>query len=247
MKQMVRYQLGWMVLFSAFSFAVHAQEDSTQQLTFDQIYLAAEKEYGLHQELTSGLVPPGKDPDAIGHPYFMDYYSNQGRMTYRGKKYVDLNLRFDIFHQELLLIYPHKGREYKVWIHKEFLSEFTVENKRFIHQSPGSQGEQRFYQVLGKGIPVQVLYYREKGLSKVNSGDSEKSLYEERKDSFVLLENKMHEYKGNRSFTGLFSPDLSKDIKSYLRKHSVKVKNATDPEMEGLLEHISTLLPVEKR
>lgn len=247
MKYLIRYYLIWMVLLSAASCALNAQVDPSHQALFNQIYSAAEREYGMHQELTKGVLLVSKNQDAIGHPYYLDYYTNQGSVIYRGKQYANLNLRYDIFDQQLLHIYLHDGIEYKHWLHKEFIAEFIVENKRFIHGILGGAMEPRFYQVIGEDLPVKVLYFWEKSLTKVNAGNSEKSMFEERKESYILLENELVSFKGNRSFAGRFPLDINKAIKNHIRKHSMKVKNASDAEMELLVEYINTLLSGENQ
>jgi hypothetical protein len=74
---MVRYYLSWIALLSAASYALNAQADSSQQVIFNQIYSAAERAYGMNQELMNGVLPETKNRDAIGHPYFLDYYTDQ--------------------------------------------------------------------------------------------------------------------------------------------------------------------------
>lgn len=238
---MIRSCLSCIFFLLAVNQALHAQVDSTQEAVFKQVYAAAEREYGMHQELLNGALPPARLQDAIGHPYHLDYFSNQGSVSYRGKQYSRLNLRYDVFDQEVLLIYPHGGEEYQVWLHKEYIAEFSIENKRFVHESLGSFQAPRFYQVIGEGLPVKVLYHWEKGLRRVNAGNTEKSIFEEQKESYIFRDHELLSFTGNRSFTGSFPPEFNKAIKKYLREHSTKVKNATDAEMERLVEYVNTL------
>jgi hypothetical protein len=231
-----------MLFLFATTQALHGQSDSVQEAVFKQIYAAAEREYGMHQELLNGALPPARLQDAIGHPYHLDYFSNQGSVTYRGKQYSNLNLRYDVFDQEVLLSYPHGGEEYQVCLHKEYITEFTIENKRFVHKSLGSFEKPRFYQVIGEGLPVKVLYHWEKGLRRVNAGNAEKSMFEEQKESYVFLDQELLSFTGNRSFAGSFPPDFNKAVKRHLREHSTKVKNASDAEMERLVEYLNTLI-----
>jgi len=240
---MVRNFLIWIALLSAATYALNAQADSSQQVIFNQIYSAAERAYGMNQELVNGVLPESKNRDAIGHPYFLDYYTDQGSVIYRGKQYANLSLRYDIYDQQLLLIYLHDEVEYQLWLHKEFITEFSVEKKRFIHEALGAFKEPRFYQVIGEELPVKVLYHWEKGLTKVNAGNSEKSMFEQRKECYILFDNELVDFKGNRSFTGRFPSRFNKSIKKYLRKNSTKVKRASDTEMELLVEYINTLSP----
>jgi hypothetical protein len=221
--------------------AVHAQEDSTEQVLFSQIYLAAEEAYGVHQELLNGLLFESKNQEASGHPYFLDYYSNQGSVIYGGKQYSNLNLRYDIYDQELLLIYPIKQLEYKLYLRKELITGFKVENKTFTKESFPGNKEAKYHQVFGKDLPIKILYFREKSLSKLYANNSDDKKYSERRETYILIDNELLSYKGNRSLAHQFSSDHEKAIKQYLRLHKIKVKLADDEEMERLLNFIHSI------
>ncbi len=48
----------------------------------------------------------------------------------------------------------------------------------------------------------------------------------EQKETFILFNNKLLSFKGNRSFTRKFSSKSKTAIKKYLRKNKIKVKHA---------------------
>jgi hypothetical protein len=221
--------------------AIDAQVDSSQQLLFNQIFSAAEKEYGIDQELINGFLIEDKNQDAIGHPYLLNYNSYQGSLIYRGKQYSDLLLRYDIFDQRVLLIYLYNDIEYKLHLHKEFITEFNIGNKKFINEAFGAHEDEKFYQVIGEDFPIKILRFWEKGLSNIYANNSDTKMYSEKKETFILFNNKMLSFKGNRSFTQKFSSNSKTAIRKYLRKNNTKVRNAKDDEMGLLIEFINTL------
>jgi len=237
---MIRAFLIWTVFLLLTTNAVNGQLDSSQFL-FNQLYLAAEEEYGIHQELLNGLLFESKNQEAIGHPYFLDYYSNQGSVIYRGKRYSNLNLRYDIYDQQLLLIYPVKQAEYKLYLQKELITGFKVENKTFEKKSFAANEESKYYQVFGEDLPTKILYYWEKGLSKLYANNSDDKMFSEQRETYILLHGELHSFSGNRSFVRKFSSELAKAIKQYLRLNNLKVKLADDEEMERLLEFIHSI------
>jgi len=221
---------------------VNAQVDSSQQFLFNQIYSAAEKEYGINQELINGILFENKNPNAIGHPYFLDYYSNTGTVIYRGQHYSNLNLRYDIYDQQVLLIYLFNKIEYKLHLHNEFITEFTIENKKFIKKAFGANEVAKFYQVIGEDLPIKMLYFWGKNLSNIYINNPDIKIFTSmQKETFILFNNELVSFNGNRSFTGKF-PSVSKTaIKKYFRMNETKVKLANDYEMELLIEFINTL------
>ena len=61
------------------------------------------------------------------------------------------------------------------------------------------------------------------------------------KESFILLNDELYSYKGNRTFANRFSSKPKAAIKEYFRKNKIKVLLASDNEMELLIEFINSL------
>ena len=220
---------------------INAQEDSSQQVLFNRIYSAAETEYGIHQELLNGILFEEKNQDAIGHPYLLNYFSNQGRLIYRGKQYSNLFLRYDIYDQQVLLIYPYNNIKYKLYLPKEFITGFTIGNKKFINEAYGTDEDAKFYQLIGEDLPIKVFRYWKKGLTNRYANNSGTKMFSENKETYILLNNELHAFKGNRSFTRRFSSNSRTAIRKYFRKNKTRVKHADDDEMEQLVEFINTM------
>ena len=221
--------------------ALTAQVDSSQFLLFRQIYSAAEREYGIDQELMNGFLMEVKNQNATGHPYLLDYYSNEGSLIYRGKHYSNLFLRYDIYDQEVLLIYRADSTEYKLHLHKEFITEFTVGKKKFIKETFGTRNEARFYQVIGEDLPVKLVRFRQKGLTNIYANNSDSKRYSENNKTYILLHDDLIEVNGNRSFTRNFSSTGKTAIRKYFRENNIRINQATDYEMEELIAYINTL------
>ena len=238
---MIKYFFCLMLCMGFANCTLDAQADSSQHLIFSQLYSSAEEEYGVDQELMNGFLFEDINEDASGHPYFLDYFSNQGSMIYRGKPYSNLVLRYNIFDQKLLLVYTFDNVQYKLYPHEEFISEFSIGNKTFIHKAFGVNEEAKFYQVLGEDLPVKILRYWEKSLTNLYANNSESKMYTERAEAFILSDNTLLGYTGNSSFTRNFPPEKKAAIKKYLRKNKIKVMYAEDKEMRGLIEFIHSL------
>lgn len=222
--------------------AVNAQVDSSQQLVFKQIFSAAEKEYGIDQGLVNGPLFENENQTINGIPFLLNYYTNQGNVVYRGKQYSNLNVRYDIYNQQLLLIYIFDNVEYKLHLQKEFITEFNIENRTFIHEAFGAEEDGKFYQVIGKDFPIRMLYFWQKGLSNVYVNNPDIKMFSpKQKETFILRDNKLISFNGNASFTNQFSSKSKAPIKKYLRQNNTKVKQANDSEMERLIEFINTL------
>ena len=100
----------------------------------------------------------------------------------------------------------------------------------------------KFYQVIGEDLPIKILYFWEKDLSNLYANNPDIKVFSpEQKETFILLNNKLVSFNGNRSFTRKFSSKRKTAIKEYFRKNKIKVKLASDHEMERLIEFINSL------
>ena len=237
---MIRNYYRLTFLFLLANHALYAQTDSMQQSLFNQIYAAAEQAYGIDQELINGPLFENSNQDVTGIPYLLNYYTDQGSLIYRGKQYSNQNLRYDLYHQQLLLIYLFDEVEYKLHLQKEFVTEFKIEDKKFINEAFGTKGDGKFYQVIGEDFPIRILYYWQKGLNNVTVNNPDKKTYSpEQKETFILINNSLESFNGNRSFTRKLASKRKPAIKEYLRKNHMRVKHASDNEMKLLIEFIN--------
>ena len=61
------------------------------------------------------------------------------------------------------------------------------------------------------------------------------------KKSFLVIDGAFFPYKSNGSFIKVFSADLQKPIKQFMRQEKIKVKTASDSQMRHLVEYCNAL------
>ena len=239
---MVRIFLILLVLLFIAGSGVNGQENNARELAFNQLYTAAETEYGIHQELVHGFLYEDKNPGVLGHPFLLDYYSNQGSVVYRGTYYANLSLRYDIHDQQLILIYPFDGVEYTLLLEKAFVNQFTIENKKFKKGAFGSEDDERYYQVIGDDSPAKMLLYWKKGIANVNVNNPDIKRYTlNPKETYLLFENERVGFSGNRSLIRAFASHKKAAVRDYIRRNKMRIKQVTDSELEQLIAFINTL------
>jgi hypothetical protein len=206
-----------------------------------QATLKYDKAYGLNQTLCNGkkynyFLPPGTK----GHQYLLspDYFT--GTVTLKGKCFWDVALNYDILNQQLLLQYEvEPGAWNIIEVSKAWLSGFSLGNRNFelldLQQAPC------FYQVLGEG-PVRILYYWRKNLKlEVAIGSSDYIFSPPIRDSYVLINGQLRQYRSKRSLISIFGPDHRQEIKNYLRRNKIKVNKSSDQKMAELINFIGNI------
>lgn len=236
------FLISTILLSSFFNTGINAQNDISQPTLFNNIYSAAELEYGIDQELVNGVLFENFYLPIVGHPYFLvDTFLNGG-MVYRGKQYSDLLLKYDLYDQQLLVNYVLNDFQIIFYLPTEFISEFNIENKKFVkHSFPGEETD-RFYQIVGKDYPVKILYLFEKIRTKTYkyfSPSYEFSVV--MKSSFLLINSNLVGYNRNGSFVSKFPKQDHKLIKTFIRKNKISVKNSSDNEIYSLIKYCNSL------
>lgn len=236
------FLLSTVLLSSFFNTEINAQTDSSQQILFNQIYLAAELEYGIDQELVNGVLFENIYLYAIGHPYFLADSFNNGRVVYHRKLYPDLLLKYDLYDQQVIVNYTSSDMQVIFILPKKFISEFNIGNKKFVKRSVPGKEDDRIYQSIGEVYPVEILYTWEK--IRTNSYHNFLPSYEfgeDKKSSFLLINSNLLAYNRNGSFVSKFPEKNQKLIKKYIRENRIRVKHSTDSEMESLIRYCNSL------
>jgi hypothetical protein len=61
------------------------------------------------------------------------------------------------------------------------------------------------------------------------------------KTPFLLIHNELVGFRGNRSFINIFPSQKKSAIREYFRENKLKLKEATDQEMEQLVSFINSM------
>jgi hypothetical protein len=141
----------------------------------------------------------------------------------------------------VLLIYAFNNVEYKLHLHREYITGFTIGNKKFIKEVVAAPEDAKFFQVIGEDHQIKILRFWEKGLTNIYTNNSDTKMFRARNESFILLNDKRLGFKSNRSFTRTFSPESRTAVRKYLRMNKINVKYAGDREIGQLVEFINTL------
>jgi len=212
-------------------------------LSFSQVIKEShDPVYGFDPLLYNGrvyqfYVAPGTG----GTQYLFDKFDTLGSLTLRGVTYNNLTLNYDIYNQLIILKYKNTVGSYSLieisqaWLEKSSMSGCNFENVTNV-----SSGKS-IYQVIGNGAD-KIMYYRNKELLIDNLGGSMNHYFSDtRKQMFVLTNNQLKPFKKRKDFIKAFSPSRQALIKTYIRKHNINLKTASDFNMTDLINYCNTL------
>lgn len=209
---------------------------------WNELYQSVKNEYGFDQLLVNGVCFEDYYQGSIGHPFLFEDQFVKGSMEFRGRTYKGLDLKYDIYKQQVVVFVTQDNSNIWIMPPKEFISSFSLGDHLFKEYT--FQGISRFYQVIIDSENLKCLYY----WSKIRYDSDHQKIYNssrftdgERK-SYLLIGKSLEKYNDNQSFVNLFPREHQLQIKQYLKSNKIKVNNSSDFEMAKLLSFCETLL-----
>lgn len=180
-------------------------------------------------------------PSAEGHPFLDEDRFYQGNVVINKQLYRDVEIKYDICNQEIILQYQYfSGGTDKIILVKEFIDEFVM-NGRLFRKYTFPENVPSFYQVVSKGN-IYCLNYWKKDLLKGSSVQNFYKYSPELKFSYLVIDNKLRSFKGRSSFVKLFPPEYQKDIMQFLKSNKIGIRDADEITIRQLMTHCNELI-----
>jgi len=194
--------------------------------------------YGPDYNLINGVKYLYLYSDIEGHPFFGEDQFYKGSLVIANREYQDVYLKYEIYNQNIILQYsPFSGGTDQILLKNEDIHEFKIDGKLFRKYSFSETGT-RFYQVVTSG-KTYCLYYWEKILNY--STLSAFNFSNQKKESFLVKNGKPYSFRNRRKFRKLFPVQYQKEIKQFIRKNKIRLKNESDSNIRHLLEFCNQL------
>jgi hypothetical protein len=206
--------------------------DDERQLEedFTTIYKMATEKMDASCLLLNGIYYENPYFNAEGHPFLNDGGFHTGSIVYRNRRYEGIRMKYDIFHQQIVINPRPEEPLLMILLSNEFISEFWLEGLHFRKDPDGGPGgsylqvvwEEEQVRCYSSWYKLRYKSYRDGNLVSYRFTDHKQKRY-------LQVNGKISGYTGNRSFTGQF-PDAVKDqVKEFLRSKSIRV-NVADAE-----------------
>ena len=238
----IRYGLIYSTITVIFLFLIIPDSSGqiNKSVAADFLYNYFNTLYRLDQNLVNG-VKYYKSPEPVsGNEFFLDEKSSPGEITVNGIVYPDVFLKYDLVKQDVILEYDYPpGGKMQIIIDREKITEFIIFGKTFKKLNFPSTGD-RFYQIITAGNLVCLIYWT-KMLIPTSSSMQYTYIYsEENRKTYLLTENQLCQFTGQKSFLGLFS-DHKEEIRKFMKRRGLEIRYITDKDLFRLLEYCDDL------
>lgn len=223
----------WLCLLLFISKALQAQPQSTlstNQANLDPLLING-KIYDYH-----------KPPQAIGSQYFVESGFVLGSVKIDTATFEGVMLNYDVFNQQLVIQFTNTaGGKSLLTESQAWLQGFVLDGRLFkLTMLPDSS--KRIYEVIGVG-KFQLFFHYTKELRLDNPSSASKvyAFSHLKRKSFVKIGDSFLAFRTNKGFLKAFDRSLQPQIKTYLKEHRIKVRNAADYVLEDLINFCNNL------
>ena len=212
----------------------------SQQTSITDFLAECARKYGSDADLVNGEKYFYPYAQSLGDPFLFTEPRNAS-ITIHGKEFTGQKLRYDLFNQQLILDYTDLyGASASLVLRNEWVESFAFEDYVF-KMMKGPDGKPAFFQVILDGPTACVYKWSKNYLLNLTSGVQSYYFTDPVKVSYLVIGGEFHLYKGNGAFVKVFSPEIQKAIKQFMRQGKIKVKKASDSQMRHLVEYCNSL------
>lgn len=220
-----------------------AQEQSPSiNNDYNKLYKYVSDEYGFDQILVNGIFYEDIYRKKVGHQFFLENKLYKGNLTFRGKEYKGLEMKYDIYNNQLILYV--KNDISVAWIvpPDDFISVFSLGDKHFSKLN--FEGEPRFYQVVFDSEKLKCLYFWYKKMLETydDRKDISYNFFDSEKKCYLVLNGSFLTYRNNKSFMEILPGEIKDQVRKYIKGNHIKVNKSNDDKISALLFYCNSLL-----
>lgn len=193
-----------------------------------------------NSELHQGVVyverhrTKGKKTKFFPEPDFVS-----GSIVFDGQPYFDLNLKYDVYDDELLMRVDRRVGGSVLQLYKAKIDRFTISGHDFI-KIEDSKIKSGFYEIaLERPLFSLLKKHRKNIIEQLGKKLIFYDFEDGKKDCFLYYQQNYHSIKKVSDLTELF-PEQAEQLKSYDKNQNSNVD--FDELLEDLLVHLDTLL-----
>ncbi len=193
----------------------------------------------VNQVLTNGLYFENRYLNAIGHPYYKADKYVDGDVTFRGKKYDGLALKYDLYNRRLIINHPSLG--FSTILPGAFVEEFTIYHTRFKKMQHDDGWD--YYQVVYDAGTINC-YFRWTINAKETITDNFMlvPVFHRLKRNIFLSDGELLVgVKNRRTLLNSLPQSLQSEAASYIKRNKLKVSTASVEEMEDFMDFCNSV------
>lgn len=185
-----------------------------------------------------------KDGD---HKFYASSSYQIGNVTYNGQQYFDVEMKYDLHDDEIIIKTPTRTITHTIQLIKEKIDSFSINGAEFIALNNLTDHINGFYEVLFRS---EDLSFYKKNIKSSNKYYSGRSIYYrfKNKDEYLLYFNdEYHKITKSKKSLIKLLPEHKKDINLFYKSESELLKINYGLFMKKLLIELNTTISKQQR
>ncbi len=199
--------------------------------TYAAVFELAEAKYGTDQQLFNGVYFEDTYRNAKGHPYFSEDRFMEAELVYGRKFYAGVQLKYDLYLQQVLIHQDGPGQGLTTVLKKEFIESFSFGGMDF-RRLVTDEGVSDLYQLVAgqeeEGLQCYKYWLRERYEKISDENTILYSFSENKARTYLMFDGVLHRYKNNWTFVRIFPDENRSEIRAFLRSENIKIGRAGD-------------------
>ena len=201
----------------------------------------AEARYGPDPDLLNGEKYNFTFRSAEGTPFFEVHGNALSSIQIKGKIYEEERVKFDIYNQLVVLDFTDlSGATSSIVLRDDWIDEFSIGSIPF-KKFPDKNGTLRFGQVLYEGRITCVYFWKKTYVTEMKDGEMYYSFSKPVREAVTILEGEACSFKNKSTFLNCFPKELRGPIKSQIKSRHIRIRKASDLEIQALMTYINQI------
>lgn len=164
------------------------------------------------------------------HQFYSTSSFQKGNIIYKEQSYFDVDIKYDIHNDEVIVKIPTQTITLIVQLIKENVDKFSINNSEFIHLQDG------FYEVISKNKSLSLYKKHKKTSTKYYSGRFTFYRFNESKNEYFLYFNNEY-YKISKSKKSLIKilPEYKNEINAFYKSQKELLNTNHDLFLKKLI------------
>ena len=177
-----------------------------------------------------------------GNPFLIEDWS-MGSIRLLDKDYLDVPLWYDIYADDLILLYQQPESFQFIRLSKKHIQHFEIEDRSFINLEYSKYKnvglENRFYELV---FEDKISLLAERKVEVITEDKDLISSFTNKDEWFLIKDNEAHRIRNKKSFLAtLEEKALRKQVASFIKKERIVLLKAGSNEWLQVVSYLNTL------
>ncbi|MEE9363370.1 MAG: hypothetical protein V3U92_12300 [Cellulophaga sp.] len=154
------------------------------------------------------------------HKFYLSSSYQIGNISYNGQRYFDVEMKYDILDDQIIIKIPTQTKSYIIQLIKEKIDSFSIKDSKFISIDNLTNHNDGFYEVIYKSSNLAFYKKNIKTSYKHYSGRSIVYSFKNKDEYLLYFKSKYYKSKKSKNFLIKLLPKYIKNINLFYKSQS---------------------------